>query len=559
MTSKDALREAQLSIAFRAPSGLPEHAPPGRSMPNEGTNVTTFFGEAVLAQIQLSEEKLEALALLRRIPLSALETSAANGVDAALFNMQRQLKAAQQPYTLIKAAALSETELAMLHRIAIAEQRAIALVRPFHQFCQSLRTRFASMPQRDRAEIASTVELCVALEQRMPQEQFAALASRMFYSTPSEAALAELMDTLRLVEPSLDAQATPELALQLAENTAEAKRRFIARTFGAEAGMHPEHILATQLHLDSRYAGETLVRDADLLRYLLSQPRQRSGSDADFLNLAYTYVTEYTARTVSVTPAEVVLVRLASQMVSRMSNYLMLCTLAASHLAHFAYATIDPALGACCTQWRNMTRLGELVGASHDHIQFRFARLMEHLFPGIGDEQFGHATVHAALQHARDYFTQHPTRRAWAYENTQEPWLSAEPRHQLRTEGTLGMMKADQPLIAMHNSDLWLHLKWAGLSVENIAHIADMADAQPSSDAQSLPGFAAGLLAESVREPELHSKALMALLALSSEPKPLFFGTEDVQTLLEEVPLPPPPQIELPAETEYVEDWPSWD
>lgn len=438
---------------FTLPLSVPSSP---RLVPDSGTNLSSVFGIDSLRAVDMSEEQLENLELLRALPLSTLESW--GGVEQARKQLVKQVAPAAAKLRTLQERlggdgerCISDAQLAQLVELAKAEKRAGYNSAALRSFCISLRKRYRSLG----GERLEQLQGCVRCMRDFLSHDIDALHRALSAATLESGELRALVDALQPLFRSLyKTRSVPAVSEQLAQvielETSSRRQTYVQRV------REPSTLLSRILSRDSTYTQQHALLDCEVVDYLLCARKPSAFLDELFYRLS-----KIGSNFFSVTPAELMLPRLVSNCLELFAYTLLLYQLALAYLASYdqlwrAY-WLDAA-SALSDIFRSSTEIGELLGATATTTQQRMLEITVALFPGItGDSSpADRASMVKIAERAMDI----PGGKCWSYSGTL-PWLPEQGVGEGSVYGPLGVLKSDSPL-QMLDSDQWMHLKWLG-------------------------------------------------------------------------------------------------
>jgi len=555
----DQIAELQQHWLFAMPTegfqAAPITALTQRMLPSaSSTNLSTVFGEAVLRDLDLSEEQIDCMRLLQTLPDACLRSpQLSTGLRQYAAQQRAALLQAERAVELLTRH-LSTSQLSTLTALALTQQNASLPVVHFATYCRSLRVRLAAVHSSQKQLFAELLALPAVLGRRASLARFDVELGSLLSGQPKSAA--ELQRWQDWFEAVGETQFPAPVSADQAARLSAAQARTL-QPFQLSAAVQR---LADRKRLRQFFAKETqhytvsqLEPDANILCWLFSLPTTNALSERDFAEHVYLYLVRYSSAELLATPAEFLLSAFLSVYLAKLTGLLFGLCVAISLIVHFSESSAEPAYSkamlGCCRQFLIVSRCAELLGATHRPVYTALARFLALINPGFAgslemDWSFSMDDLLRAFSSAAETDSSSNS-SLWSYENPAKPWL---PRLGVAgREGmdsslctALGIVKADRTASFFFRSDAWTHLHWAGLRPDSLEQLAGRVGAAlqsgPAEHFLQLdklaehfsavhPKLPVRMLEHALATPNspLSAKFLLSLLALSSARKPQFF------------------------------------
>lgn len=526
---------------FQIPLAVPR-AP--RLLPDSGTNTSSVFGPDSLAALDTSEEQLEALELLRAIPLRTLESIdkrvGAGDLKRSVYSQSRgAVDSVSRLSQMIIDRDITDAQLNRMIQFAAAEKRASGNAAALRSFCKSLRARYSTLGKHKLKELREGLlqaKAVLALDIGAVRQRLGEVA---LSNSEESRKVHELAVESSLFAEALGVHSLPAItqAIEDAINkeSSDLKSKFLETQSLSGSSLLDELVPPTS------YTADHALIDCETVEYLVGGKKHTA-----FLDEVYYRLSKINSNFMSSTPVELLLPRVISACLERVSYNSMLGQLALAFLASYDRVGRVRWLSAAHANLKLLcitTQLGELVGATASPVHSKMLSLCEALFPAFTSD---------AIRPQPDEMIALSSKamemggRCWMYEQ-RLPWMPLSARPSGCVSGALDMLRADKPL-NMIAGDQWMHLKWVGFSGEPDRSVFVDGKFNRSETWRSrLPedlvlSFESHLAGDSELANDIRER--LEALQLSLDGLPVYFDTR--------------PRTEEKIEDDVLEDWATW-
>jgi hypothetical protein len=534
-----------------------------RTLPVEGTNLSSVFGQTVLGTLGLTEEQLDWTIVLKTFPPAelAIAEESDNPLDylktQLQFRMQREQTTSRQLWSgIVKAQVelptLKESKAAI--RIARLEKHAAEIPQVFITHCRTLQRSLSSIHTSQKTVIGQLLDFPHSIGKDLSPNSLEGLFFNLTLDPDVEPATTRtFVQLVAAVSDQVfnDAEIN-EIHTALVSGSLSLKEKFPSKFGFSVTSKTAMQLLQSSLHpeLFSSMLFGDLTSDAMALKYFfgLLSPAE----SLLFPQALYYRLTESATSQLIATLPELLIQPMLSQLCNGLCSLLYCLSLVIIYFVKFARPMNEHAFNAALLtisqHYLTLTRVSELVGVQSTHLFRDYLTVLVDLIPNFMSQPQTQLDGVLRLDPAPHghYSTVHET--LWAYSYPSKPWMPTTYRSfSAHSPVAFDLVKADRIMNMLEHADSRLLWRWCGLSQPN--------DVLAFEENAMQSVLFKALCEQSVMYPEkLISRKLMAsLLFQASQNFPRFYTASShrhfIDTVIKE---------ELPVE-EPVDDTSGWD